>query len=155
MIKISLNDIMFSRKCIVAKEGTVYLKLFKTQHPCAHIDTVKLYLDWLTDSDFIARHLILKYVNLIWFVRVTIHKALSMWARLGKTFSSRQACSLITWLSIMTSWAWCQGSTVGTTSYGIYHDCYVLSLSLRNCWGLWPGMCKISQPDGFHLSVRR
>ena len=42
-----------------------------------------------------------------------------MWARSGKTLSSSQACSLITWLSIMMSWAWCHSSIFGATSYGI------------------------------------
>ena len=52
----------------------------------------------------------------------------TMWARSGKTLPSSQACSLITLLSIMMSWAWCHGSVVGASSYGIWHYCVGVTL---------------------------
>ena len=47
----------------------------------------------------------------------------AMWAKSSKTFSSSQACNLISSLPIMMSWVWCHVSIVGTTSYGICCDC--------------------------------
>ena len=54
-----------------------------------------------------------------------------MWAKSSKTLFSSQACSLITWLSIMMSFALCYDFIVGASSYGICHDCSWLWLQMK------------------------
>ena len=55
-----------------------------------------------------------------------LSESVSMWATSSRTLLSSQACRVITWLSIMMSCVWCHGSIVGTTSYGICHNCFTI-----------------------------
>ena len=69
---------------------------------------------------------------------------MSMWASSRKSLSSSKACSLITWLSIMTSWVWCHSSIVGPSSFGICH--YWMCCSMHGPqWVFGPNFKSVAQ----------